>query len=867
MIEQKRAHRILAAAALLCMLASCAIPQKTADDDHDHDDDHAAASPDLELRDAIDHRGTAADCARYTDATGSEAWLGAWCGLRTHDWPLARRSAMVARTHFEAAGERRRHVEMSLVEAIAAREAGEGDARKAAERAHRWWREAKMPLHGDLSDRHAGDLPYLFAAALERGLLRDETLSRRMLLDIAWGEYRSFRRREALPYVLRARAQVALDAGSIGEAIDHLEEATRLDRRAERAGGLRQDLALFAQLADLLGLGINAGGVVDDATDAAGPSLSELDEKHITRLLQTPAGRRALADTIATLRSAPNLAIQPPPVLVRTLRAHTDFAGWGGDSWRLGYQGGQLLVERGHTEDARRYLDAAVRTIERTRTSLPTPTLRQHFFADKRKVYMALVDTHVGLDTANRVQADYRAGLRLANGLKARGLLDLLDGRIDATLAAEREMDVALDADSLEAGSLNGAADAALSRLTRWQKAAEKTSPSATPFGSLPSAVTSKLDRKTAVLEYLIMPRRSYVWVLTDDGIDMRRIAGREEIEPLVDAFLGTFAHSDDPEAQKRHRKLAERLYVELVGPVEDVIKDVDRLVIAPDEKLYELPFEALAKPTSKAKPRYVVLDRTVSYTPSAAVLARLIEREAPPASQRALVLGAPDLDRPAIDLLALAKDLPASGMFTLSHMFPALPGARAELDSVKKRLGAQSLDVDTLTGNKAAESWLRQTDLARYGLIHLATHGVSDARPLHINQAATLEFRQPALLLSRTDDAPDDGVLTLAELLARKTSAHLVVLSGCTTGRGWRTLGEGAYGLAGAILYTGSHNVIASTWSVTDDGTTRLMSGMYKAIAAGEDPAAALRKSQIEMVQRGTPPSNWAAFRLVGGV
>ncbi len=876
--EYKTTYTLLALALAGLMAASCASSAPVAAPKVSATAPPPSSTPSpLAERAKIDAAGAAADCAPYRKAPASQPWLGAWCGLRTRDWKLAARAARSARWQFAAAGELRRQIAMMLVEAIADAQLGEvgGDdgAADLAGRAHQLWLDSQMPMHGGLRDRYAGDLPFLYALAIEHRVLREPrtragiTLKRRALLDIARWEYDSFERRAAIGPVLRAQARLALDEGDLGRALARLQDAMGRDRRAERVGALRRDLALFARLARTMGaaqtrLAAELAALPTRRKLGSLPKIDALSAPLLDAMMDTPTGRLRLAALIAEIRRSADSAIRPPTVLVRSLKAHKNLSSWTGPSWKLAYQGGQLLVERGLRADGQRYLRAAVGAIERMRASLPTPGLRQRFFADKRPVYMALVDTYVGLDTAHRAQSDYRHGLRLANALKARGLLDLLDGSIAPELATS----TAMRPSRRVPRTVQRTADEALKRLSRWTKAARHIDPTPTQFGELPGAVTGKLGPKTAVLDYLIAAHRSYVWVLTDAGIEMRRLAGRETIAPLVDQFIATLGHTDTRAERRRHRKLAERLFVELVGPIEDLVKDDRRLIVAPDDKLYALPFETLARPEHQKRPHYLVFDRVVSYTPSSAVLARLMRRGPAPASSRALVVGAPDLKRPALDLLALSRDLPETGMFSLDEMFPALPGARAELRAVARRLRADHLDVDTLTGKKAAESRLRRADLTRYGVIHVATHGVSDATSLHVNATDRVDFDQPALLLSRAPDQPDDGIVTLGELLNRKTAARLVVLSGCTTGRGWHTLGQGAFGLAGAILYTGSHNVVASTWSVADADTSRLMKAFYRALSRGMTPAQALRLGQIAMAKKGMRPASWAAFHIVGG-
>ena len=64
---------------------------------------------------------------------------------------------------------------------------------------------------------------------------------------------------------------------------------------------------------------------------------------------------------------------------------------------------------------------------------------------------MALLDTYVGINTAHLAQDDYRRALALANHLKARGLVDLLDGDVDPKSATRNQTRPWKQADSAEA--------------------------------------------------------------------------------------------------------------------------------------------------------------------------------------------------------------------------------------------------------------------------------------------------------------------------------------------------------------------------------------------------------------------------------
>ncbi|MFB6350205.1 MAG: CHAT domain-containing protein [Bradymonadaceae bacterium] len=827
------------------------------------------------------------------DDPGWEHWLGAWCHVRDRHWSAAKSAALEALTHFETAGRLRRQLEMHLIAALS--DAATGSRPRTdlahAERASHLFKIARVTLHGPVEDPFAGDLPYLIARAARAGVTgavptspTGERGTAEMLFATARFNYRVAGLEEARFSVDIEAARGAIDRGQIDTAFAHLERALTRAARREHPARIRRAAGVFAQLTHRIGLDDAARSVSDWAdggsTPAPLPETAPIPRAAtsndpvairtwLDRRLTTAYGRRLLAAELAGLRANPDLAARPPTPLIDHLREADAGRVVGDGAWRLGHQAGRLLAEQGYRTSSRAYLEHAVSTLETIRLRIPDPTLRQTFYSDKRPVYRALIDSYVGVDTPNLSEADYTAALRIANGLKARGLIDLLrndiapEQTVEATgFSWEPPRDVA------------DAADQLLAQLDAWRADADRDRPPPSFVSDLPGALVDRIPADTAVVEYMLGPGGSYVWVLTDDGMQMRRIAGRRTLDGLVSGFMETLVDPHlDADAHGRHRELGERLYVELLGPIDDLLADHDHLVIAADTSLYPLPFEALIRPGRSRAPEYVAERQVVSYTPSSAVLARMATADRPEPGGEALVMGAPKLDRPAIDLLAVADRLPDSGMMPLGELFPSLPGIRVELNAVAGALdGRTSLALNRRTGRRATEHFLRTADLKAYRIIHLTTHGVSDARPLGALGDSEIRMRQPALMLSQNPDQPEDGVLTLGEILSYRTGANLVALSGCTTGRGWRALGDGAYGLAGAFLFAGAEHVIASTWNVADRDTTELMTHVYRAIGSGASPPEALNAGQRAMIASHDggdtlSPYYWAGFRIVGGL
>jgi len=99
--------------------------------------------------------------------------------------------------------------------------------------------------------------------------------------------------------------------------------------------------------------------------------------------------------------------------------------------------------------------------------------------------------------------------------------------------------------------------------------------------------------------------------------------------------------------------------------------------------------------------------------------------------------------------------------------------------------------------------------------------------------------------------------------LSLRKTD--LVVLSGCQSHSGKRTLGDDIIGLSRAFLYAGSPSVMASLWSVDDDATKLLMVAFYSHLRQGLSKADALRAAQADVRRQYQSPFYWAGFVLTG--
>jgi CHAT domain-containing protein len=158
------------------------------------------------------------------------------------------------------------------------------------------------------------------------------------------------------------------------------------------------------------------------------------------------------------------------------------------------------------------------------------------------------------------------------------------------------------------------------------------------------------------------------------------------------------------------------------------------------------------------------------------------------------------------------------------------------------------------------------------------------DASPARLR--AALE-RGPSVLhiaahFLQKSTAPADSLIALSlsgsgnlellsplEITRAKANAGVVVLSGCSSGRGEVLPATGLMGLTRAWLAGGAHAVVASHWPTPDDSGA-LFVRFYKHLQETPEagPAVALQGAQHDILRAGgwrSSPQYWATYFVVG--
>jgi len=341
------------------------------------------------------------------------------------------------------------------------------------------------------------------------------------------------------------------------------------------------------------------------------------------------------------------------------------------------------------------------------------------------------------------------------------------------------------------------------------------------------------------------------IWVVQPSGqVHFRQVplpnsqTLRDQI-PLLRLFLGTRTASRSAQSTVNGNRRSitpglRQLHRLLIEPIAEWLptQPGDRLIVMPQQDLFLVPFSALQDDQG----RYLIERHSLAMAPSIQVLDRT-QRQA----QRLRQGGTALTDRPLIVGNPTMPRLPSSRSNTRSQLAP-LPNAEIEAQSI-----AHMLNARPLLGSQATKAAvLGQMEQA--SLIHLATHGILDAK----------HGLDSAIALAPSNSPGDDGWLTARELLNLDLKAQLVVLSACNTGQG-AISGDGIVGLSRSLLAAGTPSAIVTQWAVPDAPTAFLMTQFYQFLGQGMDKAAALRQATLRTIQEYPDPIDWAAFTLIG--
>ncbi|MEL6847233.1 MAG: CHAT domain-containing protein, partial [Bacteroidota bacterium] len=350
------------------------------------------------------------------------------------------------------------------------------------------------------------------------------------------------------------------------------------------------------------------------------------------------------------------------------------------------------------------------------------------------------------------------------------------------------------------------------------------------------------------------------VFILLPDqeNILLHMIEKGNEIEEIIGKLGRTHT-------QEAHQALAEELWTYLWQPIASILEPYSTIYLCVDGMLSLCNFNLFRNPDSKA---LLMDEKELIYLTSIRSL-ESVKAPRPAFPGMNLILGAPDYGPPG-----------------WANWSP-LPGAKEETQQIAFLLDDHQISLQIFQGQEAKKEKLWEHTSP--GILHLATHayfsppefqaypepdfeeyvefnqfrGMGVPPPSNLGEHEEAMFHAGIVLAGA--NASNKGILTAFEVSQLDLSeTQLVVLSGCETGLGKVTEGEGVFGLQRAFFAAGAKAIIMSLWSVPDEPTQHLFQLFYEYWLQDQDKQLAFRKAQQAVRGRFPNPRDWGGFILL---
>ena len=312
------------------------------------------------------------------------------------------------------------------------------------------------------------------------------------------------------------------------------------------------------------------------------------------------------------------------------------------------------------------------------------------------------------------------------------------------------------------------------------------------------------------------------------------------------------FIENESEKAYNNYVEAAYWFYQNLVAPLEIDNREIQQLMIVPDGKLGNIPFETFL--TEEASGRdyhelpYLLNTYEVSYNYAASLW---VNNKAQNTSNNGLIFGVAADYGNKDDKSITELRLPTYRKIR-EYLVP-LPAARQEVTFLQTKFDGY-FAFDSL----ATESIFKQ-HAQDYSVIHLAMHGLLN------ENTPTLS----SLAFTEDGDSVNNNFLQAYEIAKMKLNADLVVLSACETGYGKFETGNGIASLARAFMYAGVPAMVVSLWQVNDQATSSIMESFYTNIAAGKPKNTALQLAKLDYIRskkgKAAHPAYWSPFIQIG--
>ena len=356
--------------------------------------------------------------------------------------------------------------------------------------------------------------------------------------------------------------------------------------------------------------------------------------------------------------------------------------------------------------------------------------------------------------------------------------------------------------------------------------------------------IQDKLDDQTAIIEYAVSDKDLFTFVITNDNKTSQLIKqdGINEWGHILDSCL-VFLKTGNHQLYKGADASAKELYdILLKNALTDLPENINRLIIIPDDRLRNLPFEILIeKEVGDINYRdypYLLKKYMVSYDFSVTTRNQSNQKKISHNFEN--------------DICAFGAD----------YLI-----AKGEEDVLRRcsnfNLAGPAKVVDYINNNFSNSFTKKNTTRdfffnhhAQGKILYLGLHGCLDEdNPLLSN-----------ILFTQTSDTLGSE-LSIAEIYNIDFKSEHVFLTACYAGSGRLRKGEGIISLARAFYYAGCNSLTTSLYEVEDDAAVDLEVAYLKYLSQPKiSKDQALQLAKIEVLDSyNEHPQLWANFILIG--
>jgi CHAT domain-containing protein len=340
----------------------------------------------------------------------------------------------------------------------------------------------------------------------------------------------------------------------------------------------------------------------------------------------------------------------------------------------------------------------------------------------------------------------------------------------------------------------------------------------------------TRLPEDTVILQYLVLPSRTFTWVVTRERVTIvRQRATRAQVRGWVaNAMAGVAGQQNDP-----FTRAMRGAYGELFrAPLKQAGAAKTRIVIVPDEPMHGLPVNGLVGTVDEG---YLIERGSIAVAGSTSLYLYSLAR-----------------DR------ELSNDRNPPVLLVGDPAFPSKERLRHAREEVAELARDHYPGAEVLTDTAATvRAFLAKARNA--GIIHFAGHGVANPQSPWLSR----------LLLA--PDGQTSGELSAERLmkgLPVLERTRLAVLGACSSAGGGPLGPQGLAPLVRPLIGARVPAVVGTLWDVDDASSKQLLVSLHCHYRHGDDVAVALRHAQLEMLRKQEPTipaRQWAAFQVIG--